>query len=82
MTCCFIGHRKISETPELRVRLEKLLLDLAEGGTFHFLFGDHSAFDALCYELVTELKKNTLKFNEFITAGIMRTPVMIRCGFC
>ena len=54
---CFIGHRKIEDTPELRERLQKILLNLIETGTVNFIFGDHSAFDDLCYELVTELKE-------------------------
>ena len=54
---CFIGHRKIDDTPELRKRLQSILLDLVENGTTNFIFGDHSAFDSLCYELVTELKE-------------------------
>ena len=56
MTCCFIGHRKIECTPELRERLQSILLNLIENGTTNFIFGDHSAFDSLCYELVSELK--------------------------
>ena len=54
---CFIGHRKINDTPELRERLRGILLDLIENGTVNFIFGDHSAFDDLCYELVTEFKE-------------------------
>lgn len=54
---CFIGHRKIECTPELRERLQSILIDLIENGTVNFIFGDHSAFDSLCYELVTELKE-------------------------
>ena len=56
-TCCFIGHRKIKDTPELRIRLQNILLDLIENGTVNFIFGDHSAFDDLCYDLVTKLKE-------------------------
>lgn len=54
---CFIGHRKINDTAELRERLQSILLDLVENGTVNFIFGDHSTFDSLCYELVTELKE-------------------------
>ena len=54
---CFIGHRKINDTPELRERLRGILQELIETGTVNFIFGDHSAFDDLCYELVTELKE-------------------------
>ena len=54
---CFIGHRKIEDTPELRERLRGILQELFNNGTVNFIFGDHSAFDDLCYELVTELKE-------------------------
>ena len=54
---CFIGHRKIEDTPELRERLQIILQELINNGTTNFIFGDHSAFDSLCYELVTELKE-------------------------
>ena len=30
---------------------------LIKNGTTNFIFGDHSAFDDLCYDLVTELKE-------------------------
>ena len=57
-TCCFIGHRKINETPQLRdsliSKIEKLI---AENNVDMFLFGSKSAFDDLCREVVTELKK-------------------------
>lgn len=54
---CFIGHRKIEDTPELRERLNNILSELIENGTINFIFGDNSAFNDLCYELVTELKE-------------------------
>lgn len=56
-TCCFIGHRKIDDTPELRNKLEKTLLALLENGVREFIFGSRSQFDDLCYDLLTELKK-------------------------
>ncbi|MCQ2461954.1 MAG: hypothetical protein MJ177_00940 [Clostridia bacterium] len=56
-TVCFIGHRKINDTPELRQHLQSLLLQLIESGTVNFIFGDNSAFNALCYEIVTALKE-------------------------
>lgn len=56
MTCCFIGHRKINQTDELKGRLRSAVCGLIEQGVTTFLFGDHSDFDALCYEVVTELK--------------------------
>ncbi len=54
---CFIGHRKINDTPELREQLKSILTELIENGTVNFIFGDHSAFDSLCYDLVTQLKE-------------------------
>ena len=56
-TVCFIGHRKIENTPALRERLQKILSELIETGTVTFIFGDHSEFNDLCYEMVTALKE-------------------------
>lgn len=57
MTCCFIGHRKIEETPALREKVKAVVEELIESGTKEFLFGDHSRFNDLCYEVVTALKQ-------------------------
>ena len=54
---CFIGHRKINGTPELRGHLRDILSELIETGTVNFIFGDNSAFNDLCYEAVTALKQ-------------------------
>ena len=54
---CFIGHRTIADTPALRERLRDVLIELIKGGTVNFIFGDHSAFNDLCYEAVTQLKE-------------------------
>ncbi|MBP3691649.1 MAG: hypothetical protein J6I80_00220 [Clostridia bacterium] len=55
--CCFIGHRTINETEELKSKLyniiEKLII---EENVDTFLFGSKSRFNDLCYELVTEIK--------------------------
>ncbi len=57
-TCCFVGHRTINETEELKVRLcetiEKLI---AEENVDTFLFGSKSRFNDLCYELITNIKQ-------------------------
>lgn len=57
-TCCFIGHRKINETEELRMQLceivEKLII---EKSVDTFLFGSKSEFNSLCHEIVTEYKE-------------------------
>ena len=56
-TCCFIGHRTINETEQLKLKLyniiEKLII---EENVDTFLFGSKSRFNDLCYELVTEIK--------------------------
>lgn len=55
--CCFIGHRTINETEQLKLKLyniiEKLII---EENVDTFLFGSKSRFNDLCYELVTEIK--------------------------
>ena len=57
-TCCFIGHRTINETEELKLMLcdiiEKLIV---ENSVYTFLFGSKSRFNSLCHELVTEIKE-------------------------
>ena len=57
MTCCFIGHRKITETPQLCEQLQHTVCELIELGVTDFIFGDHSAFDRLCYNTVSTLKE-------------------------
>ena len=57
-TCCFIGHRTINETEELKNELTELTERLiAEKGVDTFLFGSKSRFDGLCLETVTALKE-------------------------
>ena len=57
-TCCFIGHRTINETEELKERLIDTIERLITEEKVHtFLFGSNSRFDSLCLELVTELKE-------------------------
>ena len=50
MKVCFIGHRQVEVTEELRSELCALLLDLIREGATEFLFGDHSQFNDLCYD--------------------------------
>ncbi|MBO4692769.1 MAG: DUF1273 family protein [Clostridia bacterium] len=55
--CCFIGHREINETAQLKERLRKIVSKLiTEKNMSDFLFGSKSRFNDLCYEIVTELK--------------------------
>ena len=57
-TSCFIGHRTINETEELKLMLcdiiEKLIV---ENSVDTFLFGSKSRFNKLCHELVTKIKE-------------------------
>lgn len=57
-TCCFIGHRKIEETSELKINLSKTIKKLiTENKVDTFLFGSKSQFNNLCWEIVTQLKE-------------------------
>ena len=56
--CCFIGHRNVEKTPELKERLINTIRRLiTENGVNKFLFGSKSRFDDLCQEVVTELRE-------------------------
>ena len=54
---CFIGHRKINNTDELKHRLICVLSELIESGIVNFIFGDNSEFNDLCYKIVSDLKQ-------------------------
>ena len=57
-SCCFFGHRKIDETPQLTERLTKEIeVLITEKDVSTFYFGSKSEFDRLCVETVTELKE-------------------------
>ena len=57
-TCCFIGHRTINESEELKTKLVAAIEKLINNEKVDtFLFGSKSAFDSLCLELVTKLKE-------------------------
>ena len=57
-TCCFIGHRSINETEELKNKLTGIIENLiVEKQVDRFLFGSKSRFNSLCYETVTKLKE-------------------------
>ena len=56
--CCFIGHRTINETEELKLQLCEIIEKLiADENVETFLFGSKSRFNDLCYELVTKYKE-------------------------
>ena len=54
----FIGHRKIQNSELLTEQIKQTVLNLIdEKQVDTFLFGSRSAFDELCLETVTEIKK-------------------------
>ena len=57
MICCFIGHRKIKHTAELKKITYQTVRSLIELGVTDFIFGDHYAFNSLCYDTVSELRE-------------------------
>ena len=57
-TCWFFGHREIDDSDCLRNAVRKTVEKLVlEQGVDRFLFGSRSRFDSLCYEVVSEIKK-------------------------
>lgn len=57
-TCCFFGHRKIEEKPELESKLIEVVEDLiVNKGVTSFLFGSKSEFDSYCKKIVDRLKE-------------------------
>ena len=57
-TCCFLGHREIVKTEELKRKLITIIENLiVEKHVDTFLFGSKSYFNSLCMELVTEIKE-------------------------
>ena len=56
--CCFIGHRTINKTEELREKLQTIIEKMiTENDVDTFLFGSKSDFADLCHEIVTDLKE-------------------------
>ncbi|MBQ4081759.1 MAG: DUF1273 family protein [Clostridia bacterium] len=56
--CCFLGHREINETEELKQRLYSVIEDLIlKEKVDTFLFGSKSRFNGLCYETVSKIKE-------------------------
>lgn len=56
--CCFIGHRKIEKSPELKEKLLNTIENLiTKEDVTKFFFGSKSQFDDYCYEIVSELKE-------------------------
>lgn len=57
MKVAFIGHRNVKETEALKERLSEVLTTLIENENADtFLFGSRSAFNDICYEIVSHFK--------------------------
>lgn len=57
-TCCFFGHRTITNAETVRCKLYKIVEELIlHHHVETFLFGSKSAFDDLCHGVLTELKE-------------------------
>ncbi len=57
MVCCFLGHREIVVTENLRKELSQLIEKLiVEEKVDTFLFGSKSQFNDFCYKLVASIK--------------------------
>lgn len=57
-SCSFIGHRKIEQTDKLEQKIKEIVEKLiVENNVSLFLFGSRSAFDDLCYKVVSNLKE-------------------------
>ena len=55
---CFIGHREINETEELKLKLYEIIKKLIVNKNVDtFLFGSKSRFNSLCLEIVSNLKE-------------------------
>ena len=56
--CCFFGHKTITETDELKSKLNKIIENLiVDKNVDTFLFGSKSHFNTLCLDLVTEIRE-------------------------
>lgn len=58
VTCCFFGHRKISEADRLKIKVYEVMENLIlHKKVDTFLMGSKSGFDRLCREVVSALKE-------------------------
>ncbi|MBO5358890.1 MAG: DUF1273 family protein [Clostridia bacterium] len=59
--CCFLGHREIKKTNELKKQLSAVIENLILNENINtFLFGSKSSFNSLCYKTVSEIKEKYL----------------------
>lgn len=57
-TCCFFGHRNVSETESLKIKVYEIMeILMLHNNVDTFLMGSTSDFDNLCRKVVSELKE-------------------------
>lgn len=57
-TCCFVGHRTINETEELKNEVCEIIENLILFQKVDtFLFGSKSKFNDLCFDVVSKMKE-------------------------
>jgi len=55
---CFLGHRIVPDSSELRIRMKELVIDLIVNHDVDtFLFGTRSDFSFIAHSVVTEIKE-------------------------
>ena len=57
MKVCFIGHKTIEKSQQVKTLLKETALSLVKNGAKTFLFGSKGEFNKLSWEVITELKK-------------------------
>ena len=63
-TCCFFGHRKISEAENLKTKVYEIMENLIlHNNVETFLMGSKSDFDSLCRKVISELKEKYTHIN-------------------
>lgn len=57
-TCCFLGHRDIIESEELKIQLHEIIERLiVDENVNTFLLGSKSRFNSLCLETMIKIKE-------------------------
>lgn len=57
-TCCFFGHRNVSEAESLKIKVYEIMENLIlHNNVDTFFMGSKSKFDRLCRKAVSELKE-------------------------
>ena len=62
-TCSFFGHRDVEITDELYATATAEIMKSVDFGCRIFYFGGYGDFDALCYKIVTQIKRENPELN-------------------